>query len=579
MKPTQKAGAVLTLKRPAKLMSCPLRLDVEYRAARWAHHRLLDFEDEHQRHLDEVAEAIAPGIVRIGRILAKLAKRARRRERASSGTWTPDPRPDLAARLKERLAVLRDQRNADPRWKAALAWADEQVGARKAVRRRRAKEPSKIKRRKNESDEAWAKRFALLTTDETDEHYQEKVAKAPRRTRREEYRAKIYAERRCFWATWNALCRRVDQARQAVLSQRKKGLPADWRRPRFGDASTLAADGGGFRIVERGDLWWIVELRLGTASGKDAEWVRVRAKCGNWHAIPEDATITTAQLTRRRDGQRWSYSLSLTVDGVEKSPPAAAVARGPQSPRPPWATGGRVAFDWGHREHGHDRAAEGLRAFVWLGDDGERGEVLLPAACRNALDEIDAIKQRLDETWNARKASRRLRDRNRHGYRRRLQRLGVRTEEEADWLRWEMRQERRIAKRRKRVTNLRKEVYLRAVRDLRQRYAEFAFEDEVVASLKRLQKDEQTRRRARANRDLASRYEFFELCERFGAEVIMVSARNTTRECPECGHLDENTAELLMACSGCGTVRDKDFGAARVILRRSYGPLANRAAE
>jgi hypothetical protein len=555
----------LTLNRPARVQSCPVRLDAEYRAARWAHHRLLDFEDEHQRHLDEVAEAVAPGIVRVGRILARLARRQKRREKAPRGMWTPDPRPELAARLKTRLAELRDTRNADPRWKEALGWADEQVGARKQVRRRRAKDPNKVKRRKGESDEAFAKRFATLTTDETDEHFAEKLAKAPRRTRREERRAAIYQERRCYWGTWNALLRSVDQARQAVLAQRKRGMPAEWRRPRFGDPSSLSADAGGFRIVERGRLWWTVELRIGTGTGKEAEWVRVKAKCGNWHHVPDDARITTAKLTRRRDGQRWTYSLSLTVDGVDK--------------RDSFARSGRVAFDWGHREHGHDSASDGLRAFVWLGDDGRKGEVLLPAECRAALDEIDALKRRLDTAWNARKEAHGLPNRTRHGYRRRLQRLGVRTEEEANWLRWETRHERRIAKRRKRVANHRKETYLRAVRWLRQQYAEFVFEGESNASIKRQQKNEQARRRSRANRDLTARYEFVSICERLGATMITVSARNTTKECPECGHLDENTAELLMVCSGCGSARDKDHGAAKVILRRSHEPLAKEAAE
>jgi transposase len=167
-----------------------------------------------------------------------------------------------------------------------------------------------------------------------------------------------------------------------------------------------------------------------------------------------------------------------------------------------------------------------------------------------------------------------------------LLKQGVRTKEEADWLRWEMRYERRIARCRKRSQNLRKETYLRAVRELRQHYVEFVFEDERIhdptrkrQTIRELQTDEQMRHRARSNRDLAARYEFTQICERYGAEILTVSARNTTRECPECGNLDENTAELLLACSGCGKVRDKDFGARQVILRRSYEPLADMAAE
>ena len=264
--------------------------------------------------------------------------------------------------------------------------------------------------------------------------------------------------------------------------------------------------------------------------------------------------------------------MSLTVDvekrNVEKKTLACAPA-------------GTVAFDWGHREHGHANAKEGLRAFTWLGGDGCEGEVLIPRECREALDEVDALKSRLDETFNARKAARHLPDRNRHGYRRRLMREGVRTEEESAWLRWEMRYERRIARRRARVLDLRREVYVRAVRELRSRYLTFAFEDESVSQLKITQKDEQMLRRKRSNRDLATRYEFVALCERFGVDIVTVTARNSTKECPEpgCGALlPENGPDLVVACPACGTVRDKDRGAARVILKRAKEVLANRAA-
>jgi hypothetical protein len=309
-------------------------------------------------------------------------------------------------------------------------------------------------------------------------------------------------------------------------------------------------------------------MRLGITD----EWVRVRAKCGTWHDVPADAKIKTAKLTRRKDGERWRYSLSMTID-IDK-PRAAPSSATPVSRDP----SGAVAFDWGHRERGHPREREGIRALTWVGDDGQRGEVLIPTECREALDQIDAMKSRMDEAFNARKASLGLPDRNRHTYRRRLMRSGVKTAEETDWLRWEMRYERRIRSRRDRIENLRREVYTLAVRELRTRYRVFVFEDERVSQIKRDQKDEQMRRRQRANRDLATRYEFVALCERFGAEVITVTARNSTRECPDCGAIAENGPDLLVACPGCGVVRDKDEGAARVILARGKEALANRAA-
>jgi transposase len=550
---------MICMHRPA-IVETPERINQECASARWTYHRLLDFEAEHQRVLDSVADQIAPGIVRVGRILARLARRTRRAEHTTKGQWAPNPRPDLAASLRVRLGEMRAVRNADPRWKVALGWADEPVGDPKAVRRRRAKPAEKIRRRKTETDEAFAKRFELLTQDETDEHYAAKLSAAPRDSRRDVYRKKLYEQRRIYWGTWNALVRSVDQARKDVIGQRARGMPAEIRRPKYRDPISLSADTGGFRIIERGKSWWTIEFRVGTTD----EWVRLRAKCGNWHEVFPNTPLRSLTLTRRKDGERWSYSISIVVD-MQKPVGEQAQSR-------------VVAFDWGHREHGHERAREGIRVFTWLGDDGESGEVLIPTECRTALDEIDALKSRMDKAYDGRKSTLGLSERNRYLYRRSLMRSGVRTVEETDWLRWEMRYERRIAARRKRIVNLRREVYLIAVRELRARYAIFAFEDESVPQIKEKQKDEERKRRQRSNRDLAARYEFTSICERSGATILSVPARNTTKECPDCGQLVENGPELLVACPGCGRVRDKDRGASRVILGRAKEALANRAA-
>jgi transposase len=298
--------------------------------------------------------------------------------------------------------------------------------------------------------------------------------------------------------------------------------------------------------------------------GVTEEWVRFRAKCGNWHAIPEDAVMRTCQLTRRRDGMRWCYSVSIVVDGVAKKRALQGA--------------GIVALDWGHREHGHDNAKQGIRAFTWVGDDGRSGEILLPAECRRLLDEVDEIKSRIDQAFDARKEARNLTERNRHTYRRRLTSLGVLSEEESLWLKWEMRYERRLNQRRKRIQNLRRETYLAAARELRQHYAVFAIEDQVAESMKQLDLDEMTRHRKRSNRDMTARYEFTQICERLGAHLVPVTARNTTRECPDCGELAEVGPELLIVCPGCGGVRDRDFGACVVILKRAQAALAERDA-
>jgi len=524
----------LALKRPA-IVDATEALDAEYRSARWLHHRLLDFEDEHQRLLDCVANECAPGVVRVGRIVARLLRRSKRRARASIGTWTPDPRPALLVSLKARLDELREQRNADPRWREACRWAD------------------------TPADDAPVRGEARRKASETDEDFAKRCEKRrDRLTRREAYRHALYEQRRCYWGTYNALCKCVDQARVSVIKARKAGLPAEWRRPRFPQSPQSIWADKGFRIVERGKLWWTLEMPLGV---KPIQWVRFRAKCGNWHAIPEDAHLRMVQLRRERDGHRWRYSVSIVIAGI---------------PERRHNGSGVVGLDWGHREHGHGLEREGIRAFTWIGDDGASGEILIPRECRDQLDRIDELKARADDAFNARG----LPDRNRYSYRRRLMGLGVRTHEESLWLQWEMRYERRMASARKRWQALRQGVYLSAVRQLRQRYAVFAFEDETGRGHRKLDTEEQTRHRKRSNRDLTARYEFLQICERSGARVITVPARNSTRECPEpeCGGLlPENGPELLVACPKCGRVRDKDYGAARVILRRALEALATEA--
>src|SRR5690606_9965101 len=273
--------------RPARIIAGADELSDEFAAARWTYHRLLDFEDRHQRLLDDVADQCAPGLRRVARLLAVLGRRQRRAERTSPGTWAPRPRPELLATLRARLNELRKQRDADPRWREALLWADGVDSD--------APERGKPRRKAGETDEQFAKRCATRRS---------------RLTRREAYRAKLYAERRVYWGTWNALLASVDAARKAVIKQRKAGVAASWKRPRWDDPCTIAADAGGFRIVERGKPWWVVEMRL--LEG----WVRFRAKLGNWHDLPEGAKLKTCKLTRRKNGRGWEYSVSIAVDGM-----------------------------------------------------------------------------------------------------------------------------------------------------------------------------------------------------------------------------------------------------------------------
>jgi hypothetical protein len=477
------------------------------------------------------------------------------------------------------LSALRKQRNADPLWKEACKWAD--TPAPDAPSRGAAR------RKPGESDEAFAERT---------------TKRRERLTRREAYRKRLYDSHvadgasetsRVYWGTWNALTRSVDQARASVLKRRKDGLPAEWRRPRWDDPNSVCADAGGFRVVDRGGVrvtsksgaavgnpWWTIETRLREG------WVRFRAKCGNWHVVPDAAELRALRLIRRKDGHGWTYSVSIAISRMPEERTYAVGYTATNPGRRELLDGqGLVALDWGHREHGHPNARLGMRVFAWRGSDGKTGEILLPVECRKLLDSIDETKSRMDTLFLQRKQTLGLHDRGRYGYRSRLMRSGVRSQEETLWLRWEMRYERRLTRMRNRISDLRRETYVQSVRTLRQSYRVFAIEDETTAGHRYTAKQDMTSHRKRSNREISARYLFTQICERFGAEVLPVPARNSTRECPVCNRvpsnpaiLNENGPELEIACPSCGVIRDKDFGACEVILRRAEEALAERAA-
>lgn len=555
--------------RPVIIMTAHWKLDQEMRTARWIHHRLLDFEEEHQNVLDVAAEAAAPGINKVACIIARLSRYSKRRERTTKGQWSPNPHETWMPSLRAKLAELKKQRNADPRWSEALKWGDTPGPD--------APDRGSIRRKASESDEAFEDR---------------KAKRRVKLTRREQYRKSLYDAHVAtdalgpgliYWGTWNFLLKSVDRARKSVLSQRKIGMPAEWHRPKRDDKNSIAADHGGFRIINRGggtriarngvtvgNPWWTLEIRI--SSG----WVRFRAKFGTWHELPDESELNTCILSRV--GQSFTVSISVSGMPTERT---YSVGSKPNKPgkREILDGTGIVALDWGHREHGHPNEHLGLRVFTWLGDDDLHGEILLPLECRSLLDEIDNLKSRVDTIFNARKTSMQLPDRNRYGYRARLLRLGVVSEQDSAWLDWENRYEGRIAHARKRIVNLRTATYLAAVRDLRKNYKIFAFEDESTIGHRKAAIEDQILHRKRQNRELSARYEFKQICERYGGTILDRPARNMTRLCPWCGELHENTSDLMIACPKTGRITDKDLVACINILQSTKEALANEAAQ
>lgn len=523
---------IKVLKRPA-LVEESEALDREYRAARWVYNRLLDFELEHQRILD----AVSPKLARVGRLIARLNRRDRWRERASEGSWAPRERAELRSTLIALRDQLRKKRNADPKWKVALNWPREKAGDKRCRRKR----------------------------GESDEDFDARNKKAFR-TRREMHALEVYADSRCYWATFNAQKRSVEQALKTVLKARTAGMPAQLRRPKRRDPGrlTVSLNGHqiGFVILDQGQVvdpdrpfvdqkaspWWTMSLRL--KSG----FVKFRAKIGNCQDMPADSSIKVVELCRRREGHLWKYHVCITVEGSwpEQAREASQV----------------VGIDTGHR-YLDDGS---IRAWVWYGSDGERGDVVLPPKCRTHLEKAQEIQAGLDQRFNAIETA----HRSRYAYRAHLLRLGVRTEEQQAWLVFETRREIDIRAHKRKVRDIRSRVYGEAIRQLRKRYRACGI-DVNGKSVQRLEQEEQKPRKSRQNRDMVAAYELKVLCERYGIADLGVTSRKSTRECPGCSKEREISKDLVIWCPECDLSCDQDFGAAYVMMCRAVDAVREPA--
>jgi transposase len=59
--------------------------------------------------------------------------------------------------------------------------------------------------------------------------------------------------------------------------------------------------------------------------------------------------------------------------------------------------------------------------------------------------------------------------------------------------------------------------------------------------------------------------------KRAGVPVVFVDARNTSRTCVECGHVDKRNrkSQAAFCCTACGHTDNADYNAAREISRRA----------
>lgn len=509
---------IKAINRRVHLKLAPFELEQEFRAAHWIHNRLLDFEFEHQRVMD----AVAPRLTRVCKLLGKLRYQDRRRERTPEGTWAPRERPELKERLEVLRAVLKQERDDNPAWKAAKGWPLDKVGGAKQARRK-----------PNESDEAFSAR-----------------AQGALRSRREQYRVDLYPQRQCHWSTWNAVVASVDQAVAAVIKERTKGLPADLRRPKFHEGGLLTLAPGAFRVTFRPD-GKCVDLDVRVHGG----WVTLATSGrSKLPTLPKDADIRTVQVARRKGGLRWQYTVSITIAATWETSPVGTHI---------------VGIDTGHRQMEDGT----VRALAWYGSDGQRGEVRLPQQVLAAADRACELQSKADVAYRELQ----LPHRNRASYLKfLLRRIGPLTKEEQEWVGCQHHHLRAVEHARKRAINLRKEVYRQAVAGLRTRYGAMGI-DVVGKSVQQVQTDEMVRHSVRRARGLVAAYSFKLLCEQSGIVDLKATARNSTRECPLCGQLHDNTKDLMILCPVKNVRHDQDYSAAYTMMARAVVAARNLA--
>jgi len=297
--------------------------------------------------------------------------------------------------------------------------------------------------------------------------------------------------------------------------------------------------------------------------------------------IPVDAKIKWAFVHRRRCGTFWRWQLMLSVarDAWES----------------PITSGGSVGIDLGWRV-----VPEGLRVASWAGDDGRRGELILPAddlrrwsepATRRAerdvrfgeflprvADWFAANSGRFSEAMRERvKSIRQWKSPARlAGLLRAWGDERVVGDEEihaelVTWMREDSREWNSEAGQRARASRWRDDYYRCFVKRLAIEYRVVHVEDMDLREIKRKPKAEEAEsenQTARGNAFIASPGRLRELIREGFAETMSIDAAWTTQRCHACGEIDgfDAAAELVRTCRHCGVTEDQDYRAAMNLL-------------
>lgn len=329
----------------------------------------------------------------------------------------------------------------------------------------------------------------------------------------------------------------------------------------------------------------VLRIRVGSTEKQEPIWVELPMIMHR--PMPENAQIKQVELTRRKLGRKYDYSVSFTVGIPEEpmyQPPAMLNA---------------VAIHLGWRRQG-----DSLRAGMWMDENGKQGEVLLPNRLIGGFDQADRIKSHRDQLFNEtietlwgwinqcsncpdwlNEQTTHMKQWRSHGRLVHLISIWQDNRFDSDSVIWGvlekyLHRERHLedfeVNLRDRLVRSRKEIYRVTAARLAEQYATLIVEDMDLKQMSRrpTPEIEESRQatKARANRQLVSpgvfRAALVAAFKARGREVIVASSKNITRVHADCGTLvsQDYAADIKVYCPNCDMWYDQDVNACKNLL-------------
>ncbi len=416
----------------------------------------------------------------------------------------------------------------------------------------------------------------------------------------------------CFWGTYLAIERAMDQARRSTVDPEFKRWRGEGRiSVQLQGGLTVEALHRGrdtrARLIPAPARWLgkaksargtrhkvrhLLQVRIGSTGASKREPVWAEFPIIMHRPLPDDALLRGIVVRLRKVGlsERWSASFTYAREPVPL----------PQH-------GGVVAIDLGWRK----RPDNSLRVAYWVDDQGRSGEVRMPARVRARLAYADGLREIQDRRFAKTMTGLRrwlhaaqkrfvlppfLRDALPYldqwrSHRRlhalvdawRSHRFDGDKQIFAALCRWQVKSNHLYTwecHQRSRVLGYRREVYRMAAARFARHYGVAIFEDFDIAKAKRLSLPEQEGNAPRAQRGqlhVSAPGEFrlavVQAVEREGGVAVKLRNNGTTSTCHQCGCVCkwDQKEDIWHTCEHCGSMWDQDFNAAKNLLAHWQG--------